>query len=229
MIRIFDVETTGIDPKEDRVVEIAAYDLDDDGNIALAGDYLVNPGRAIPPQASAVHHLTDADVAGADLLGAVWARLGSDIAIYAAHNCEFEQAFIPTPAGVRWLCTYKCALRLWPDAPSHSNQVLRYWLGLDAKGLDRRIAHLAHRAGPDAYVTAWLLATMLGKAELDQLLAWTKEPKLYPLVTFGKHRGQKWEAVPGDYLVWLRDGRHDMDAGWRHGAKLELQRRGSRA
>src|SRR5262245_25865334 len=32
---------------------------------------------------------------------------------------------------VPWLCTYKSALRAWPDAPRHSNSVLRYWLGID--------------------------------------------------------------------------------------------------
>jgi hypothetical protein len=25
-----------------------------------------------------------------------------------------------------WICTYKCALRVWPDLDGHSNQELRY-------------------------------------------------------------------------------------------------------
>jgi exodeoxyribonuclease X len=228
MIRIFDIETTGMDAQEDRIIEIAAYDLDPvSGAINGAGDQLCNPGRKIPPAASAVHHLTDADVAPFPLFGEVWPRFSPPaITVYAAHNCEFERSFLPTPDGFEWICTYKAALRAWPDAPSHSNQVLRYWRGLDSRpAFDRNIANLAHRAGPDAYVTAHLLAELLQIASVAELIAWTKEPKHYSTLTFGKHRGMKWAEVPVDYLQWLRDGRHDMDSDWRYGAKLEIEQR----
>ncbi len=43
------------------------------------------------------------------------------------------------------------AMHVWPDAPRHSNQVLRYWRNLV---LDNALAMLPHRAGPDAWVTA---------------------------------------------------------------------------
>lgn len=231
-IRIFDVETTGIDPTDHRVVEISAYDLLPAGAIERVASWVINPGRKIPPEASAVHHLMDADVADAPLFGVAWQASfeGDAPAIYAAHNCAFEQAFLPTPSGTEWICTYKAALRIWPDAPGHSNQVLRYWLGLDdRRGFDRDLARYAHRAEPDAYVTAWLVAELLLHASAPELIAWSKEPKVYPAITFGKHRGQKWADVPGDYLVWLRDGQHSMEVDWRHGAKIELLRRGSRA
>jgi exodeoxyribonuclease X len=230
IIRIFDAETTGFDPKEHRVVEIAAYDLHPDRRIERVGAHLVNPGRAIPPEASAVHHLIDADVAGAPPFDEVWAEyLPNAPVFYAAHNCAFEQEFIPTPEGTQWICTHKCALRAWADAPGHSNQVLRYWIGLDTTdGFNRRTATAAHRAEPDAYVTAWVLLRLLGTASLDDLIAWTKEPKVYPRMTFGKHRGQKWADVPEDYLQWLRDGQHQLEVDWRHGAKVELERRAKR-
>src|ERR1035437_8942509 len=188
---------------------------------------LVNPGRPILPEASAVHHLIDADVAAAQPFDDIWASyLPGTPLFYAAHNCEFEQGYIPTPAGTQWICTYKCALRAWPDAPGHSNQVLRYWIGLDrADGFDRKLAMPPHRAEPDAYVTAWVLMTLLNSNSLSDLVVWSKEPKLYPKLTFGKHRGQKWSDVPADYLQWLRDGQHQMDVDWRHGARVELERR----
>lgn len=232
LIRVFDVETTGIDPKEDRVVEIAACDVTIYGlDVTPIASYLVDPGRPIPPVASAVHHITDEHIAEAQaaLFGEVWPNLYDPaITFYAAHNCEFEQGFMPSPAGVEWICTYKCALRAWPDAPGHSNQVLRYWLGLDDEiDFVRASASLAHRAGPDAYVTAFLLAALLsdGERTVADLVAWTKEPKAYTTMSFGKHRGVKLAEVPADYLQWLRDGRHDMDADWRHCAKIELERR----
>lgn len=131
--------------------------------------------------------------------------------------------------GVKWICTYKVALRAWPEAPAHSNQTLRYWRGLDSRveqGFDRGLARLAHRAEPDAYVTTWLLADLLSQVSIDQAIAWTNEPKVFPILSFGKHRGAKWADVPTDYLQWLRDGQHSMDTDWRHGATLELTRRG---
>ncbi len=57
-----DVETTGINPREDRVVEAACV-LTRAGRRIESFGTLINPGRAIPPTASAVHHLTDECVA----------------------------------------------------------------------------------------------------------------------------------------------------------------------
>lgn len=226
-IRVFDIETTGMDAKEDRIVEIAAFDVMPTGSITPAGERLCNPDRAIPPAASAVHHLIDVDVASAPTFEEVWPSfIDPSVTVFAAHNCEFENAFLPTPEGVEWICTYKASLHAWPEAPSHSNQALRYWREFDGRpSFDRGVAWLAHRAGPDAYVTAHLLLDLLRRASVEQLIACTKQPKRYPVLTFGKHRGMKWADVPGDYLAWLRDGKHEMDADWRHCAKRELIRR----
>lgn len=122
-----------------------------------------------------------------------------------------------------WICTYKVALRLWPDAPKHSNQVLRYWLGLD---LDAVQAMPPHRAGPDAWVTAHLLLRMLEQATVTQMIGWTVEPKQLPVLPFGKHRGLKWADLPDDYLQWLvRQADMDPDVLWC--ARQETERRGS--
>lgn len=228
IIRVLDIETTGIDPASNKVIEIAAYDVhSDDKRVERVGSHLVNPGRPIPPEASAVHHLIDADVAAAETFDAVWKSYVVNAPIYyAAHNCDFERAYVPTPASAQWICTYKSALRAWSDAPGHSNQVLRYWMGLDgAVGFDREIAAQAHRAEADAYVTAWILMRLLDQVAIDDLLSWTNEPRLYPRLTFGKYRSLKWAEVPEDYLRWLRDGQHQLDGDWRHGANVELERR----
>src|SRR3954447_24082864 len=59
-IRILDLETTGLTP-DDHVVEIAAVDLIDN-EIVPIGSNLVRPPIPIPPQASAIHHITDEHV-----------------------------------------------------------------------------------------------------------------------------------------------------------------------
>lgn len=228
IIRVIDIETTGIDAASHKVIEIAAYDVHaDQKRLERVGSHLVNPDRPIPPEASAVHHLIDADVAAAEPFDAVWKNYSVNAPIYyAAHNCDFERAYLPTSDGMQWICTYKCALRLWPDAPSHGNQVLRYWMGLDgAAGFDRETAARAHRAEADAYVTAWILMRLLDQFAIGDLLTWTNEPRAHPRLTFGKHRGLKWAEIPSDYLLWLRDGRHQLESDWRHGAKIESERR----
>jgi len=74
--------------------------------------------------------------------------------------------------------TWKCALRLWPQLASFSNQMLRYQRKPD--GLIHELGLPAHRALPDAYVTAHHLRDMLNAASLDQLLTWSREPGSCP-------------------------------------------------
>ncbi len=116
------------------------------------------------------------------------------IAAFAAHRAAFEQRWCDRlTAGQPWICTFKCALRVWPDAPSYSNQSLRYWR--KPKGLDRSAGLPAHRAGPDAYVTAHLLRDMIAVAGLPSLLAWSAEPALFARVPHGPERGQRFDAL----------------------------------
>jgi DNA polymerase-3 subunit epsilon len=59
----FDVETTGTDVAKDRVVQISVLKLHPDGTEEVK-TRLINPGMPIPAAATAVHHITDRDVAG---------------------------------------------------------------------------------------------------------------------------------------------------------------------
>jgi exodeoxyribonuclease X len=121
-----------------------------------------------------------------------------------------------------WICTYKAALHLWPDAPKHSNQVLRYWRGMQ---LNPALAMPPHRAAPDAWVTAHLLAEMIQLAPIGQLIAWTDQPPPMPVIPFGMHRGSPWADIPTDYLNWMI-GVPDMDGDAVWHARQELARRG---
>ena len=62
MIRVIDIETTGIDPAADAIIEIASVDMVRGGGITNAMDTLVRPGKPIPPGASAIHHIIDEDL-----------------------------------------------------------------------------------------------------------------------------------------------------------------------
>ena len=59
----FDLETTGTDIVTDRIVQISVLKLHPDNSEEIR-TRLVNPERAIPPEATAVHNITDADISG---------------------------------------------------------------------------------------------------------------------------------------------------------------------
>lgn len=69
-IRVIDFETTGFPPKASVVevgwtdVTISACDIDISDTHAM----LVNPGRPIPPEATAIHGITNQMIAGAPRL-----------------------------------------------------------------------------------------------------------------------------------------------------------------
>lgn len=59
----FDLETTGVSPMEDRIIDIALLRRDPGGS-EEAFSSLVNPGMPIPPESTAIHHITDEMVQG---------------------------------------------------------------------------------------------------------------------------------------------------------------------
>lgn len=67
MIRVasFDLETTGVDPLTDRIVSAALVALEADGTILHTTRWTLNPGIPIPEEATAVHGISDRDVADA--------------------------------------------------------------------------------------------------------------------------------------------------------------------
>jgi exodeoxyribonuclease X len=230
MIRIIDIETTGIDPATDAIIEIASVDMVRGGGITNAIDTLVRPTKAIPPSASAIHHIIDEDVQNAPQLGDVIERFrGADY--YVAHNCEFEQSFFAAQGIqlVPWICTYKCALRVWPELDGHSNQELRYALGRATPfpGFERSTIS-PHRAAFDVVVTAAIFEELIKHAKWSDLVQWSGEPALHTRFHFGKYRGQRYDAIvssDADYLRWIID-KSELEEGIKHSARYWLEAAG---
>ncbi|NLS19860.1 3'-5' exonuclease [Rhizobium sp. P40RR-XXII] len=224
-IRVVDFETTGFPEDQVRAIcEVGFTDLSADWTIGPTTNFLVNPGHPIPPQTRAVHHISDADVVGAVSpdVGLRTLMESMDAAdVFAAHNCKFEQAFF-AGGGRRWICTMQCAKHLLQDAPGFSNQVLRYWMGLDEQMDDVNRAMPPHRAGPDTYVTALILSRLLMLANVDELVRLTTAPVLLRDVTFGKHKGAKWADLPWDYLNWVAN-KSDLGPDEKHTARIAMQ------
>src|SRR5262245_2393614 len=169
-LRVIDIETTGIDPASDAIIEIASVDLLRDGTITNQRSTLVQPPIPVPPESSAVHHLIDEDLTFAPQLDEVLDQFrGADA--YVAQNADFERSFLQRRLGdALWACTYKAALRIWPDLLSHSNQALLYRMGLVNPFNIDRYALSPHRALSDAIVTAAVFNEIIKHAAWPELV-----------------------------------------------------------
>jgi DNA polymerase-3 subunit epsilon len=90
-----DVETTGLSPDSDNIVEIGAVEFNASGVVRTFAT-LVNPGRPIPASATALHGITDTMVAHAPPFRAAVTQLlaMAEGKILVAHNARFDAAFL---------------------------------------------------------------------------------------------------------------------------------------
>ncbi len=154
---VFDLETTGLSPKRDRIVEIGAVRVDIDGTISRF-ETLVNPAVPIPYQVSQVHGITNEMVKDAPKFSDAAYRFldfirGSKL---VAHNARFDLGFMQESLARTGLPLIKGGAfdsvvlirKAYPGLTSYRLQALRTTLGLpdDYPGE-------AHRAGFDAEMT----------------------------------------------------------------------------
>ena len=127
---VLDTETTGFDPKTgDRLIEVGCIEIQDLLPTGRTFHRLVNPERLIPPEATKVHGIKDADVAKApkfhEIIPDFLEFIGE--APLIAHNANFDRNFIdfemnryavkPPPAD-RWIDTLQLAQKRFPGMPN---------------------------------------------------------------------------------------------------------------
>lgn len=156
------------------------------------------------------------------------------------HNAEFDRKFLPDwMRAFPWICTYRCALHLVPDARSHKNGSLWYELGL-LHPMPKEAGNMPHRALFDALMTFDLLEWMLDFVKTDQSDGiWNDDASLSPIEVlvklstapavlttcrFGKHAGKCWEDVDSGYMEWAL--RQDFDEDVKHTCRHWLTERG---
>lgn len=230
IVRVIDFETTGSEPPEAEVCEVGICDLNlEDRHVETPVSWLCGV-TAMPPEVRAVHHISLAECKGCAPFSQRQADGFMDEgepSALAAHNADFELKFFLPKLPV--ICTYKAALRVWPDAPSHGNNALRYWL--EDQGLikpDHGVTLPTHRAGPDAYVTAHILVALFNAGYTGrEMVGWTREPALLPKCPIGKFRGKRWSEVEHGFLEWmLRQQDMERDLKWNAEQEIERRRKG---
>ncbi|MBN1114398.1 MAG: 3'-5' exonuclease, partial [Oligoflexia bacterium] len=94
---ILDIETTGLDPQKNRIIEVGAIRIDRDLNIISRYHSLVNPRQHIPYEITVLTHgLNDDLVRDAPELSDIRDELIDFIsgAPVIAHNASFEESFL---------------------------------------------------------------------------------------------------------------------------------------
>lgn len=156
---IFDTETTGLDNREDRIIEIGGVELENQFPTGRTLHLFINPGdRKVHPDALAVHGITDEFLKDkppfADVVEEVLAFFEG--AKWIAHNATFDMGFInaelgrlgiPAIGSDRVVDTLSLARRKHPMGPNSLDALCRRY------GIDN-----SHRTKHGALLDSELLA-----------------------------------------------------------------------
>lgn len=186
-IALLDVETTGRDASVDRIVEVGIA-IARGGEIVQRTNWLVNPGRPIPKEASDVHRITDDDVKDAPAFGAVAREIASALAgcVPAAYNAAFDRAFLGNELARAGLATEELPSALKRDVEWVDPLVWARELHQDEKS--RALADVAARLG---------IALENAHRAMDDA-----EAALRVLLAFGRDM-----RVPRTYAAFIREQR----------------------
>lgn len=224
----FDLETTGTNISTDRIVEISFVKLMPDGSV-IEKSRRVNPGMPIPAEATAVHHITDEDVANEPTFKQVAASLaqqlsGCDVAGFNSNRFdvplldqEFERAGIDFDISQARMIDVQTIYH--KKEPRTLSAAYRYYCGEELEG--------AHGALADTKATMQVLLAQLEKyddvpCEVKALSEYSSQNKnvdimgrmIYDdkgreVINFGKYKGKLVEEVyttdPG-YYSWIMNG-----------------------
>ena len=161
MYAIVDLETTGGQPSQDRVTEIAVY-IHDGEKIVDEFSSLLNPGRSIPPFITQLTGITNDMVATAPPFHEVARKVVemTEGCVFVAHNVRFDYSFLKAEFASlgytysrKTLCTVRLSRSLIPGQPSYSLGKLCQNIGIPLEG--------RHRAAGDAHATALLFDKLL--------------------------------------------------------------------
>ena len=163
-----DLETTGLNPDFDDIIEIGAAKFRD-GELLDTYQTLINPGRNIPERVTTITGIRSDDLIGCPTVREVLPDLRRFIGAYpvVAHNVEFDLGFLArfdVATDNLAVDTYDLASVLLPTAPRYNLNSLAGQLGLDLEN--------AHRGLDDAIATGrlyWELWQRILKLPLDTL------------------------------------------------------------
>ncbi|MFA6386515.1 MAG: exonuclease domain-containing protein [Candidatus Paceibacterota bacterium] len=224
-IIFFDTETTGNEPIKDFVCQLAYKTTD------ATFSELFKPSIPIPPEASAITHITNKMVADKPAFqessnyGTIKLLFEDPNSVVVAHNAKFDLAIIGKEGIVpaNFICTLRVARALDKDnvIPQYKLQYLRYYLDIE-------IEAEAHDALGDVLVLEKLYERLFNKIKetpsafgisplaggeeeiqnqiIEKMIDISSRPSLMNMFNFGKHNGKTLAEVAGTdrgYLEWM--------------------------
>lgn len=221
-----DCETTGLDIKQDRVIEVSATRFTIENNIETY-ETLIDPKVTIPQESIDIHHITQDMVEGQPTIDTVLAPLFEFIGdeIIVGHGITFDLNILHEEAQrhrirskldkQKFIDTLRLA-RLYGESPVNSLQGLRKHFNIAEQ--------MAHRAGDDVLINIevfkHLVKSFRSKKEIIERL---KSPILMQRMPLGKHKGRLFKEIPLAYLKWARHQKFDIDL--MHSIETELKKR----
>lgn len=214
---LLDTETTGLERREDHVIELAmiAFEFDDRGQVCRVRDRFqafIDPGRPIPAEVVELTGITDAMVRGRTVDPDEIARTVNPAVVVIAHNAAFDRPFAerlhPVFSTKAWACSL--AEVPWVETGIGSAK-------LDYLAMCYGLFHDGHRGLADCEVLLEILALPLpGSSEptLKRLLDTARQPTWrvwaldspFEMKDRLKARGYRWsDGSNGNPRAWYRD------------------------
>lgn len=209
---VIDVETTGLNPKIDKVIELAArrFLFDEAGTIVEIESgrcWREDPGHFLDAEIIQLTGITDADLVGRSIDSDAVEELLRSAQIVIAHNAEFDRKFVerrlPQVAGQAWCCT--CREINWATAGYDGRSL--GWLAAQAGWF-----YDAHRAGNDVDAVIALLQVRMpdGRTALRELLDTSGDTSVllkargasFEVNDALRLRGYRWDP---EEKVWKRE------------------------
>ncbi len=211
---IVDVETTGLDARQDAIIEIAAIVLCEN-DIVDQFSSLINPFRQVPPFVTRLTGITQEMVEDAPSMHTVRSRLRPLLAdhVVVGHNVDFDMGFLAMDhlgVGNHRLDTLTLASILVPEAGRYGLDSLSRFLNLPGPDSGQ-----THRAHDDAEQTVELFLALQERAlALDMDM-------LEEIVAAGNHMG--WpEAVFFEEALAAKARQAFTGKKRRHGRRARL-------